>query len=222
MAKARLVGSDALIEGEAFDLRKVIDACDTFVAALARKLGVALPVLTMQRRGAPRLAWPEPGRASSEAMWQHISKTYDVVDEPIVYLLGEVTLKAYLMGKSWATYQRATGKVLGPRGLPLSEFDPTPTICVYGEYAEDFTCGVLTPAVMDDVEDTVEELTGIGLHLKRVNVDTERQLSVFDKTQLAFITFPHAAYGKGRKDLLVRCVCDDGSEIDAQTAKPLN
>lgn len=208
-----ITGRSALIRGQKYDLSKVLASYEKLVDALTAHFGAS--TLTTDRPGArKRIPWPEPGKAIARSTWEQMKQLHDVVDEPLLHLAGGLTVKAYLLGKTWCVRNVETGAITTPEGEDVSLLDPAPIVCIYGSGNGDGSYRLVDGATMDAVSmllsDTLRDL-GLGFERRTIN---EARTAADGRTDFAFITFPHDAYGAGRDWITVRCVNSDGSELD--------
>lgn len=208
-----IVGRSALVWGPRFDLEKVLSAHEELVDAFTARFGASR--LTTDVPEAQRaFAWPDPAKALARATWAKMKEIHDVVDEPLLHLIEGLTLKAYLLGKTWCVRDVDTGAVLTPRGEPAALLDPSPTVCVYGPRQDDGSCALVHETKMDAVcELLAGPLRHLGLDFERCTLNVARTAAsrIMD---YGYVTFPHRIYGAGRDWITVRCVNSDGTEID--------
>lgn len=208
-----IVGRSALVQGPRYDLPKVLAAHEELIDAFTARFGRS--TLTTNIPAAQRqFAWPDPGKAFARQTWDRMKELYDVVDEPMLHLMEGLTVKAFLLGKTWCVRNVATGEITTPGGEHVSCLDPAPMVCVYGPGNGDGSYHLVAGTKMDAVS---ELFAG---PLRHLNLDFERctlnvpKTAATGATDYAFITFPHRIYGAGHDWVTVRCVNSDGSEID--------
>lgn len=209
-----IVGRSALIEGQAYDLQKVLSAYERLIDALARQFGPS-QLTTDHEAAQRRFAWPDPGRALARQTWASMKELHDVVDEPLIHPMhAGLTVKAFLLGKTWCVRNPRTGEVTTPEGHHVSMLDPAPAVCVYGIRNPDGSCGLVSEADMEAAQRIVlVDLADLELTFERCTINEHAALK-HGLTDYAFIWFPHDVYGAGRDWIRVRCVSSDGGEID--------
>lgn len=203
-----------LILGDRYDLRKALDAAEAVIDCLSRHLGPQSSVVSTELPGYRRdLVWPTPARELARDTWIKAAREFDVSDISLSHRIGPLTVKVFLLGKTWCVYDRDTGRLTTPGLRPVSDLDPTPTICLYGPETQPGCYGLLEPAVLDAVETALRtDLGDLGLQMERhvLTPDPTRPESTL---QVAFLTLPHAVYGNGRGPIRVRCVTPSGGEV---------
>lgn len=202
----------ALVEGPKYDFPRVLGAYERIVDAFTARFGAS--TVTTDRPGAQRrIVWPDPGRAVARAVWEKLKEMHDVVDEPLVHLVGDLTVKAYLLGKTWCVRDAKTGEIRTSHGEHVSKLDPSPTVCVYGVRSEDGACRLVDGGTMDAVGEILAyDLRDLGLRFERSTLCVPAT-AADGRTDYGFITLPHAVYGAGRDWLNVRCVSSDGGDV---------
>ncbi|HTK04457.1 MAG TPA: hypothetical protein VL500_02645 [Candidatus Eisenbacteria bacterium] len=208
-----IAGRSAIILGRKYDLSKIIAAHEKLVDALTAHFGAS--VLTTDRPGAQkRIPWPEPGKAIARRTWEQMKELHDVVDEPLLHLAGGLTVKAFLLGKTWCVRNIETGAITTPEGEDVSLLDPVPTVCIYGAGNGNGSYRLVDGATMDAVSMLLsDKLRDLGLGFERRTIN-DAVAAGSGASDFAFITFPHEVYGAGRDWITVRCVNSDGSELD--------
>jgi hypothetical protein len=210
----RVMHGFALVEGNRFDLNAVLSAYEAVVDALAEEFSDGATTLaTAHEEYAKKIPWPEPGKAMARRAWYGMADLYEVVDEALVHAMGRITVKAFLLGKTWCVHHPATGRLTTPRGEDVSTLEPQPVICLYGEQGGPNEYAVADAADIAIARRVITtDLAHLGLAFETsqpvVDPATGRNLLV------AFVTFPHALYGKGRDIIRVRCVEPDGEPAD--------
>lgn len=210
----RVMHGFALVECDRFDLNAVLSAYEAIIDALADEFSDGATTLsTAHPEHQKKFPWPDPGKGMARAAWYGMADLYEVVDEALVHAMGRITVKAFLLGKTWCVHHPATGRVTTPRGEDVSALEPQPVICVYGRQSGPNEYGVADAADIAVVRRVVvANLAHLGLAFETsqpiVDPATGRTLLA------AFITFPHARYGKGRDIIRVRCVEPDGEPAD--------
>lgn len=214
MRPRMLQGGAVLVKGPRFDLEKVLDACDELVADIGSAYRPGRIEAVKDEPGLGRaIAWPDPGKAAIRGIWREAAKIYEAVDEPVVFPMEEISLKAYPLGKSWLVYHPGADEIRTPDGRPLGEFDPTPTICVYGRRRGPNAYRFASAADIANVGvRLMVRFAGRGLDYLVSNVFFDPDGS---PRQAGFIRLPHAAFGDGFGDIRVRCVLPDGRELDS-------
>jgi len=208
-----IAGRSALIEGPKYDLRKILAAHEQLIDALTAHFGSSA-LTTDHAEAQRRIPWPEPGKAVARSTWERMKQIHDVVDEPLLHIAGGLTVKAYLLGKTWCVRNVDTGAITTPSGEDISWLDPVPTVCIYGARADDGACRLVDGATMDAVSMVLsDKLRDLGLDFERRTIN-DAVAAGSGATDIAFITFPHGVYGAGRDWITVRCVSSDGSELD--------
>ncbi|HTM68558.1 MAG TPA: hypothetical protein VL426_04615 [Candidatus Binatia bacterium] len=209
----RIAGRSAVILGQKYDLAKVLASYEKLIDALTEHFGSS-QVTTDHAFAQKRIAWPEPGKQLARQIWAKMKEIHDVVDEPLLHLAGGLTVKAFLLGKTWCVRDVGTGAITTPEGEDVSLLDPAPTVCIYGSRIDDGNYRLVDGATMDAVSMLLgDKLRDLGLGFERRTIN-EARTAADGRTDFAFITFPHAAYGAGRDWITVRCVNSDGSELE--------
>lgn len=208
-----ITGRSAVIVGQKYDLPKVIAAYERLIDALTAHFGSS--VLTTERPEAQkRIAWPDPGKAVARRTWEQRKELHDVVDEPLLHLAGGLTVKAYLLGKTWCVRNVETGAITTPEREDVSWLDPVPTVCVYGAGDGKGSYRLIDGATMDAISMVLSDvLRDLGLDFERKTINVPGT-AADGRTDFAYITFPHGVYGAGRDWITVRCVNSDGSELE--------
>jgi hypothetical protein len=210
-------GTAVVLTGLKFDLPKVVGTARALIEMFAKRLGVEKPLMGLPNN--PNLAgqrwpWPMPGETVYRKIWQDAMAFYEVTDEVTLHQIGNVTFKAFLMGKMWCTYHVKTGILSAWKTSDLSEFDPRPTIVIYGLETkgrpglfEILPSGEMLRllATMKDALDTL----GLQLEVETMKDDATPPNSV----SVAYIRFPHDRYGAGAGDIRVHCVDEHGNHI---------
>lgn len=209
-----IVGRSALVEGKAFDLQKVLTAHERLIDAFARRFGPS-QLTTDHEAAQRRFAWPDPGRALARQTWTRMKELHDVVDEPLIHPMDAgITLKAYLLGKTWCVRNPRTGVVTTPHGEHLAQLDPSPTVCVYGIRQPGGSYGLVSEADMEAAQRIVlVDLAALELTFERSTIN-EHAAVKSGLTDYGYVRFPHDVYGAGRDWIRVRCVSSDGGEVD--------
>lgn len=205
----------ALVNGPAYDLDMVMAAYETLIDALAARFGGTTVTAASVLRGT-KFDWPDPGKPIARRTWKKMTEFYDVVDEALVHHMGPLTVKAFLLGKTWCVYDPLSRRVLTSQGDDISMLDPVPTVCLYGPEDEDQpgSYGMPPVSVIDAASVVIDdELAKLGL-----TIDRSRPVTVpgesFSRC-VAFVAFPHDIYGRGRDYIRVRCVTPDGDSADS-------
>ncbi len=210
----RVMHGYALVEGNRFDLNVILDAYEELVGALAEEFADGATTLsTAHPAHQKKIPWPEPGKATARKAWYGMAELYEVVDEALVHVMGRMTVKAYLLGKTWCVHDPATGRITTPLGEDVADLEPQPVVCIYGEQIGPNQYGMADERDIAVARRIVTaNLAHLGLAFEasgpRVDRATGRALLV------AYVTFPHAVYGKGRDFVRVRCVEPDGDPAD--------
>ncbi len=219
MTKARLQGNKAVFVGNAYDLKKTVTTLHGVVCAAMDAFGVKTGKVGTIYPHLSTAVLPHPGLEQTEKVWQRVAQEYQVVDWKMIYDIGPVTFSAQLFGRSWCVYRPDRGDIVTPDGLPLAHLNNAPIVTVGGERQADGSCALLSTAKMDVMD---EVLLPFGLTVDGVNCNAEEGHSAAQKRYLAYISFPYAAYGAGRKELQARCALPDGSEIKVAPFSRLN
>lgn len=210
----RVMHGYALIEGNRFDLNAVLEAYETLVAALAEEFADGTTTLaTAHPEHQKKFPWPDPGKEMGRKAWYGMAELYEVVDEALVHDMGRITVKAFLLGKTWCIHHPATGRITTPAGEHISSLEPQPVICIYGEQAAPNAYGLA------DARDIAIARRLVTVSLANLGLAFETSEPRFDPATgrdvlVAYVTFPHALYGKGRDIIRVRCVEPDGEPAD--------
>lgn len=210
----RVMHGYALVEADRFDLNAVLDAYEAFVAAFAEEFADGTTTLSTAHPEYPaKIPWPDPGKVQARKAWYGMAQLYEVVDEALVHAMGRVTVKAFLLGKTWCVYHPASGRITTPLGEDVAELEPQPVICIYGVQSAPNAYGLA------DERDIAVAKRLVTLNLAYLGLEFETSEPRFDpasgRNQLvAFVKFPHALYGKGRDIVRVRCVEPDGEPAD--------
>ncbi|MEY4744429.1 MAG: hypothetical protein RL272_374 [Candidatus Parcubacteria bacterium] len=212
--KTPIVGRSALIMGPKYDLLKTLDAYERLIDALAARFG-GTAVTTVRQSASRRIPWPDPGKAVARQTWLSMKEIHDVVDEPLVHPMDGLTIKAYLLGKTWCVQDAETGAVTTPEGEDVSALDPVPTVCVYGPKARGGDGhALLDVATVDAVQAVIDgPLADLGLVISRHRFERSAT-GAPQPLEVAYVTFPHGVYGDGHEWLNVRCVSSDGGDPD--------
>ena len=209
-------GGSVLIDGLKFDFPRVIEAGMEVLKALDRRFGTGDTEFTPDPDRYLGMKWPVPGESAAREIWAKAAEIYDVVDQPLDFSIGALTIRAYLLGKTWCVYHREFDLLATPSGEPVSALDPTPVLCIYGSRARKGDQKSYTLPDASAIAAVEELLSGalvqLGLELEKSEayqdpLRPERQL------QVGFIRFPHHRYGAGRGQIRVRCVTPDGAEV---------
>lgn len=209
-----IVGRSALIEGQVYDMTKVMAAYEALVDAFARRFGPS--TLTTDHESAQRrFSWPDPGKGLARQTWSRMKELHDVVDEPLIHpMKAGLTLKAYLLGKTWCVRDSRTGVVTTPHGEHVSLLDPSPTVCVYGIRQPSGAYGLVSEADMEAAQRIVlVDLAALELTFERSTIN-EHAAVKSGLTDYGYVRFPHDVYGAGRDWIRVRCVSSEGGEVD--------
>ncbi len=209
-------GGSVLIHGLKFDLPRVIEAGTEALKALDRRFGTGNTRFTPDPDRYLAMSWPDPGDAVARRIWSQAAEIYDVVDQPLDFSIGVLTVRAYLLGKTWCVYHQEMDLLATPRGESVSALDPTPVLCLYGQRSREKGGNFYAlpdTAVIDAVEGLLTgELAHLGLELERS--ETYEDPGRPDRhLQVGFIRFPHGRYGAGHGPIKVRCVTPDGGEV---------
>ena len=203
-----------VIDGPRFDFDRVLDAAEHVLDAFADRIGGGMA--TVSGNSPPftkRISWPDPGREIARKVWRDITGVCDVVDEALVHAMGDVSLKAFLLGKTWLV-QAPDGAITMPDLIsPADRIDPTPMICVYGtQSAEDpRSFAVATVQRMRELRMIAKVAVRVPHEFAVVGVGDDGRGA---PTHAAgFIRFQHEFYGAGRGDIRVRCVTPEGAPI---------
>ncbi|KPJ85766.1 hypothetical protein AMJ57_01855 [Parcubacteria bacterium SG8_24] len=207
-----------LIETDQYDFPRVLDAAEEVIDCLVRHMSAGGSTVSTLRPGFRQpFAWPEPGRRIARQVWTDTARSFEVVDSSLVHAIGPMSVKAFLLGKTWCVFDATTGRLTTPRLEPVSELDPTPTVCLYGEEVGPNSYDLLDPAVIDAAEGHIlSELSHLGLEIRRHSAPA-RAGDPAEVRQVAFISFPHSTYGDGRGLSRVRCVTPNGGEVGPST-----
>lgn len=200
-----------LVEGPSYDLVRVGDACHHLIARLAAKYGPGVSVAIEAPVGVmPPVPHKDPA-IFTRSFWEACAQRYDVnIDASIEFGVGPVTAKANLLGRTWCVFHE--GKLFTAEGKPASEIDPVPTLCVFGQRHKGLY-RMPAPTIIADVEKHLSrEIRSLGLVFEKSEV-IRLPTKPPSEAQVAFISFPHAVYGRGRDWLRVRCTMADGSPV---------
>lgn len=209
-------GGTVLVEGMKFDLPEVVESAQELIDALVARFGGDDVTFTPDPAHFESLAWSGSGPQAVKKFWANVAGFYDVVDQALEFSVGPLTVKTFLLGKTWCVYHKSFDLVRTSHDEPVAALDPTPVVCLYGprsDDAEGSRYGLLDRETVSAAEELLAgELSHLGLELQKSEPlqdpqDPRRQL------QVAFIRFPHGRYGMGRGPIRVRCVTPDGGEV---------
>jgi len=203
-----------LVLGDRYDLRKTLAAAEAVIDCLARRLaGGTSTALAETTSGRRTLIWPDPAKSLVRRFWERSAQAFDVADFAVAHEIGPLTVKVYLLGKTWCVYDAASGRLTTPRLQDVSGLDPAPTICLYGPETRPGSYALLEPETVDAVEEALwADLRDRGLRLER-HVIASDPAAPERARQIAFITLSHAVYGVGRGPIRVHCVTPGGSDV---------
>lgn len=215
----RLQGSNALVFGTAYELQRSVDALDAVVrACMAASPGRRAYVTTVHERYSDELPLPESFGAVRE-IWESIALLYDAVCEPLLYCVGNITLKAHMLGRAWCVYDRSTGRITLPGGRPASEIDCVPSVAVYGPSVVRGSYSPLTREESAMVAACVAGLSELGLTYEAVDLNPENSPAMSERCVVGAIRFDPERFADGQRELMVRCVGADGGELGAAAPK---
>lgn len=205
-------GGCVLVDGPQYILEKSLITYERIIDRLCAAFGVSTSDLTTTRPDYKRcFVWPNPGKREAKELWRRVAEHYDVVDEALVHSIGPLTVKAYLLGKTWLVYHPGEDRVSTPTNGGIGELDPAPTLCLYGEECGEGKYASLSIADMEVVRRVIdEELFALGI---TVQIATASKRSGEIVGYFVWLSFSHATHGNGYGPLSVRCVQRDGSEI---------
>lgn len=220
MTRHRFIEGAVCIEGKRFSLDRVLEAYVAVIDRLVAEYGDRSSWVSSARNGYQRtLAWHEGGRDEAVKVWRMMREHYDAVDESLVHSIGPLSIKAYLLGKTWCVYRPMDDRLMTPLGESVGELDPIPTICVYGARNGDSYAPV-GATDMARVDALVRDVfTGLGLSFETATAQRQDGTIV---GHFGWLTFPHGTFGEGYGPLVVRCVLPDGGEVPEHLREPLS
>lgn len=125
-------GGTVLVHGLRYDLGEMIGVTEQMLEHLVAELGEC-QVTTEHAEYDAKISWPDPGRDLVRDILKRIAEIYDAVAEPLIFLIGPLTLKAYLFGTAHCLYDEAADALLRADGVtPIDGVDPGPEIQVWG------------------------------------------------------------------------------------------
>lgn len=218
MTRYRFIEGAVCIEGMRFSLEKVIAAYVALIDRLVAAYGDYASWVCSSRNGYQRpLPWNAEGKAEAIRIWRMMREHYDAVDESLVHSIGPLSVKAYLLGKTWCVYHPMEDRLSTPTGEAVGGLDPTPIICIYGARQGDAFAPV-SEADMAKVDAVVRTaLAGLGIAIETA---TAERADGTVAGQFGWLLLPHDAYGEGYGPIMVRCVLPDGGEVPARLREP--
>ncbi len=200
-----LSAGTALVHGMRFDFEKVLSAYERLVDRFTAEFGGGKSTFgTTHPEFNKRLDWHSADRDIANQCWRRLAKLCDSVNEPLVHYIGPLTVKAFLLGKTWCV-QQPDGSITTPNGDPITELANEPMFCLYGPEV----AGERNSYCLADEKDIstaeallVGDLADLGLVCRKTNVVREKGAA----KQIAFVAFPHGSYGLGRGPIRVQCV----------------
>jgi len=218
--KPKFIGREALVTGLAFDLQKCVDAVDDIVRAVMKAFPGAKA--TVQPRHEKYLPEPLPaGFKNARDVWEAAAQLYDVVDEPLIYVAGDVTLRAYMLGRAYCVLQQ-DGTLSLPDGKPISELNNAPVIGIYGPMSDLRGNSMLTREESQKVQMAIESLELPGITYTANDLNPDGYDFVSSRCVIGTVRFSPDAFATGKAELRVRCVRPDGTEVTTKPQSPLN
>jgi len=220
MTRHRFIEGAVCIEGKRFSLEKVLQTYVAVIDRLVAEYGDRSSWVSSSRSGFQRpLVWDAEGRGEALRVWRMMHEHYDAVDESLVHAIGPLSIKAYLLGKTWCVYRPMDDRLMTPLGESVGELDPTPTICVYGARNGDSYAPVSTEDMAKVIAVTRSVFAELGLSLETATAEHQ------DGTvagHFGWLTFPHETFGEGYGPIMVRCVLSGGGEVPDRLREPLS
>lgn len=210
-----------VVDGPRYILEKSLVTYELIIDRLCAAFGVSTSDLKTTRPGyRRRFVWPDPGKREAKELWRRVAEHYDAVDEALVHSIGPLTVKAYLLGKTWLVYHPVEERVSTPTNGGICELDPSPVLCLYGEEHGEGKYAPLSPADMEVIRRVFEEefsLLGIEAEIATASRQDAEIVGYF-----VWLSFTHATHGNGHGPISVRCVQRDGGEIPESLRAPVN
>lgn len=214
-------GGCVVVDGPQYILEKSLITYEHIIDRLCVAFGVKESDVTTDRSGYDRRhSWQGVGRLYAKKAWRRMAAKHDVVDEALVHTIGPLTVKAYLLGKTWLVYHKGEDRVSTPTNGGIGELDPAPTLCLYGEECGEGEYASLSIADMEVIQRVIDEdLFSFGITAQIVTATRQNDEIV---GYFVWLSFSHAMHGNGYGPLSVRCVQYDGSEIPRSLQAPIN
>lgn len=212
--KARPVisGGAAIIRGERWHLERVLYAYAELIDRLGARLTRGKSIVTSHRADLKGpLVWPDPAKDKVLPLWRGLAANYDALGEGFAHRFPlPMTAMAYVLGKSWTVYDRATGRHATPQWGSVDNLDTGPVIEIYGRELPNGGRTGIGEAATDVVQKVVTvELAKLKLSLTLLSIE-----AVPGHLQVAAtVRFPREVYGAGEDWIRVRCVAPDGTEL---------
>lgn len=211
--KARPVisGGAAIIRGERYHLERVLYSYETLIDRLAARFTRGKSIVTSHREDLKGpLVWPDPAKAKVLPLWRGLAANYDALGEGIAHRFPlPMTAMAYVLGKSWTVYDRASGRHATPQWGDVDRLDTGPVIEIFGREIAQGRTGVEA-----DTAEAIQRIVMTELAKLKLSVTLLCVEAVPGHAQVAMsVRFPREVYGAGEDWIRVRCVAPDGTEL---------
>lgn len=214
-------GDCVAIESLRYRLEAVLPAYEHLIDALCEGFECSMSTVTTTHKGFDQpIRWPDPGKDMVRLTWRRCAEHHDVIDASLIHHVGPLTVKAFLLGKTWLVYLPENDRLSTPTDGDVHELDPVPVVCVYGEDHGGGKYGLVSSEHIAAVQTVFEKagpLLGLDLEVMSASNDDGQVVGY-----MAYIKFRDTRFQGGTDSLRVKVVQRDGSPIPESCKAPVN